>query len=162
MPSKPEWLSEMLNVRQPWDILLTTFYHIFYNDFVLQTPFFDGKLISWDERILDGIYPEGFWHLITRDDINHGRIPDYRRSERLPRCAPTILHNQDQATTVWDYRESNGVIRTYLWLEDWDYVIVLQRPSSETLHRVRLITAFHVDGESRRRDLRRKRNQCLL
>jgi hypothetical protein len=100
MPGKPTWLPEMLDVKRPWQVLLMALYSVFHNDFDIGTPSFGGKLIYWDEHILEGPYPEGFWHLITRDEGTHGRVPDYRRAERLPWCAPTILNSTDPGIYV--------------------------------------------------------------
>jgi len=45
----------------------------------------------------------------------------------------------------------------YLWLENWDYVIVLEKRQLRGGRNIAfLITAFYVEGERTRRNLRRK------
>lgn len=84
------------------------------------------------------------------------RLFDPRRGERLPWCGPTISNAADGAVKVWDYMEASGGLRTYVWLEGWDYVIVLEKRQMRVGEVVFLITAFYVDGDSRRRSLRGK------
>ena len=156
MDGAPEWLPEMLNVKQPWPKLLQLLYHVFCDDFIMNAPSFEGMRVNYNDRILEQPYPEGFWHLITIDEAGHGRVPDYRRAERLPWCAPVISHCEERCILVWDYLERKEVVRTYIWLDKLDYVVVLQKATAKTWYRVKLITAFHVDGDSRRANLRRK------
>jgi hypothetical protein len=104
-----------------------------------------------DRRVVDGKCEEAFWHLTTKDQYGD-RLFDARRSERLPWCRPTITNSTDAQVTAWKYEEGRSRVRLYLWLEKWDYVIVLElRP-----RRLFLVTAYHVDGDSTRRSLRRK------
>jgi hypothetical protein len=57
---------------------------------------------------------------------------------------------------VWNYRESDNKIHTYVWLKHWDYVIVLEKHLQERGMITFLVTAFHVDWESTRKGLHRK------
>ena len=47
-------------------------------------------------------------------------------------------------------------MRTYVWLEDWDYVVILEKRKHRIGKIAFLITAFHVEGKSRRINLERK------
>lgn len=158
MTRKPDWLPEMVSVGGDWDNTLIHLYKIFEEDFKLARRTFKGMMLWWDQRILEGAqYEEGFWHLITKGERSGDRVFDPRRGERLPWCGPTISHSDDDSTVkVWDFREGNGRIRTYVWLEDWDYVIILQKKERRRGTIVFLVTAFHVDGDSTRRSLRVK------
>lgn len=118
-----------------------------------------GEEQVWYDRLvlLGERYEECFWHLVTRKDQGSGeRLPDFRRAERLPWCIP-ILHNiQDPAVKSWRYREGNGRMRTYAWLEAGDYVVILE-PKMKRIGVVAfLITAYHLDGESMRRSMRKR------
>ena len=153
-----DWLPPMLTLSGTWEEIVSSLYAMFEKDFKQTKPKFQIYVIWWDQRVLAGqYYEEGFWHLISRDDKSTGeRLPDFCRAERLPWCAPTIVHSDDSAVIVWDYREGRGQLRTYLWLEDGDYCIILEKLKQPTQPAAMLITAFHVDGPSQKRSLRNK------
>ena len=82
---------------------------------------------------------------------------DPRRAERLPWCRPTIEHCSDPEVRIWDYREGNGRIRTYVWLQNYDYVVVLEKRSLRGGRSIAfLITAFYVSGGQSRSGLAKK------
>lgn len=153
----PIWLPHIVSVDGQWERVLAMLYSIFEHDFINSTPHFDGRTILWDNRILDGKYEEGFWHLITRDDHETGdRLFDVPRAERLPWTAPILVNSDDPAIKVWNYREGRGRLRTYLWLDQLDYVIILEIRSQRRGDVAFLFTAYHVDGASTRRGLQNK------
>src|ERR1035437_10020333 len=49
-----------------------------------------------------------------------------------------------------------GNLRTYLWLRDLDYVVVLTGAPPASPRYYFLITAFHLSGDSQRRNMRRR------
>jgi len=155
---KPDWLPDIVSVDGEWNEVVARLYKIFEKDFKQTKPTFNGKEIWWDQRKLEGnAYEEAFWHLITKQDSKTGdRLLDNRQAERLNWCVPIIFNADDKAVKVWDFKEAGGYLRTYLWLEDFDYVVVLQKRKVRLKEVYFLITAFHVDGESRRRNLRKK------
>ena len=158
MPNMPHWLPAIVSVNGVWTEVLARLYGVFEADFKRIRLLFDGRPVWWDRRILPGeAYEEGFWHLITKADLNtSARLLDPRRAERLPWCGPVIANSADGAVTVWDFEEANGHVRTYLWLQEWDYVVVMEKRQQRVSEVAFLITAFHVDGESSRRNLGRK------
>jgi hypothetical protein len=158
MTTKPDWLPEMVSVNGEWNQVLARLYRIFAADFRQTERTFEGKPVWWDRRLLPGDrYEEGFWHLITKTDPDSNeRLLDPRRAERLPWCGPTISHFQDGAVKVWDFREPSRRLRTYVWLKDWDYVIVLEKRQQRIGQVAYLITAFHVGGDSTRKSLQSK------
>jgi len=153
-----DWLPPILTLSGTWEEIVSSLYAIFEKDFKQAKPKFQHYVVWWDQRILfSQCYEEGFWHLISRDDKSIGeRLPDFRRAERLPWCAPTVVHSDEGAVIAWDYREGSGQLHTYLWLEDGDYCIILKKLKRVAPPVAMLITAFHVDGPSRRRSLRSK------
>jgi hypothetical protein len=153
MIQKPVWLPQIVSVNGEWLEILARLYKIFEQDFKHTQLRFQGILVWWDRGILQGgTYEEGFWHLITKGDPEN-RLFEPRRAERLPWCGPTISHSDDKSVKVWDFRESNRHIRTYIWLHDWDYVIILEKRKHRKGPIAFLVTAFYVEGDSNRRSL---------
>jgi hypothetical protein len=63
---------------------------------------------------------------------------------------------------MWDYQEGSGKVRTYLWLENYDYVVVLERRLLRNGRTVAfLITAFYVSGSRSRSKLVKKHQRRL-
>jgi hypothetical protein len=154
------WLPKIVSVEGNWCEIASRLYCIFVADIKDGKPYFQNREIWWDRQILPGEeYEEGFWRLITRsDELVHERLIDYRRAERLPWCAPTICNSADASVKVWDYVEGRRKVRTYLWIEAHDYVVVLEKQSKGLRKVAFLVTAYHVDGDSRRRALLKKYN----
>lgn len=156
MSERPHWLPERLVLDGTWEKTLTRLFAVFERDFIHTKRMLGNREVWWDRRKLDGKYDEGFWHIISeKDHATQERVPDFPRAERLPWCGPTISNDQDLAVKSWDYREGNGRIRTYLWLENWDYVVVLEKRPHRLGEIAFLITAYHVSGDSTHRKLKR-------
>lgn len=156
----PSWLPDIYPMDGNWNQRLKGLFKIFEQDFVFSHPQFEGCTVYHDERILDGEYPEGFWHITTKG-TQPNRLPDFRRAERLPWCKPSIQNSDDQIIKKWDYIEGQKGTRVYIWLETLDYVIILQPVTRETDMIYYLVTAFHVDGERSRNGLKRKYEEGL-
>jgi hypothetical protein len=153
----PSWLPPMVSVSGEWNKIIIILYKIFQKDFQYGKLYFRCYIVIWDKHILPGnLYEEGFWHLITKEDIKaRVRFPDFRRAERLPWCAPIIRNSEDPVVKTWDSKE-RGKIRTYLWLGKMDYVVVLEKRKNKK--KAVLVTAYYVEGESTRRRLMQKYN----
>jgi hypothetical protein len=148
----PTWLPAMLDTDGVWEKTLKCLYAVFKKDFITDRCFFNDFPVIWDKRILEGKYEEGFWHLIEKDyHDTEGRKFDPPRAKRLPWCKPIIEHGLAIEIKAWDYRE-NGRINHYLWLENFDYVVIIQKKR----YVIFLVTAYFVTGESSRRNLRKK------
>ena len=74
---------------------------------------------------------------------------------RLPWAKPTIENYNKPEVKVWDYLESNDRIRIYLWIENYDYAVILERSRGKRKHLIFLITAFYVE-EWKKKDLVRR------
>ena len=155
---KPVWLPNIISLEGDWErSTLRRLYSIFEQDFIQGKPSFENRPVWWDQRKLDGRFDEGFWHIIsTTDRETLERIPDFDRAKRLPWCAPVIINCADPAVKCWDYEEAGGKIRTYVWLEHWDYVIIFQKRRARVGEIAFLITAYHVDGSATRKKLAQK------
>jgi hypothetical protein len=80
-------------------------------------------------------------------------LPDPRRCERLPWVKPLIEHPTEPEVLAWDYEEGDETIKTYIWMQDYDFVVIMKKfPDG----RRRLITSFYVDSEYKRDDFTRK------
>lgn len=167
MSNPPSWLPAVISVDGNFQDVVQTLYGIFASEFIDKRPDFLDMPV-WYDRTRKGSdpYEEGFWHLITRDSPGkETRLFDPRRAERLPWCSPVICHGSHAAVKAWDYDDGRR-IRTYVWLEQFDYVVLLEKRVLKQKAAVSgvlpertiafLITAYHVDGESVRRSLRKK------
>lgn len=160
MPA-PSWLPASLCLNPiPRDIH-DFLYEIFERDFINGVVRFSGLPVWWDRRQTEE-YPEGFWHVISRHDYSlDDRVLDTRRAEKLPWCAAIINNHHASEVSVFDHREGDGRIKTYLWLEQFDYLVILEKRSVKLRGRsvdvMWLVTAYHVDDERSRAQLRKKR-----
>ncbi len=153
----PVWLPDKIDINGGWDEVLDRLYKIFHIDFIGPGCYFQGNSVWWDRRKIEGRYEEGFWHLITRENYAAGdRLFDPKRAECLPWCRPCLVNAPDPGLKIWDYRESGKKIRTYVWLENKDYLIVLEKRSSRQGDIFFLITAYSVDGNDTKKKLLKK------
>lgn len=157
MANYPEWLPEIVSVNGEPEKVFRMLYEIFSKDFKESTCRYQTYPVWFDRNIKEGRYEEGFWHLITRKDYSSGeRLFDPPRAERLPWCAPAIMHTTNPVIKYWEYKEGGKRINTYIWIEDWDYVIILREKQMRIGKVYFLVTAYYVDGNSSRRSLRKK------
>lgn len=154
--SLPLFLPPMVTVDEDWERTLEALYSVFANDFIASRPSFSHMRVLHDGRVGDRGLPNGFWHLITKSDGSE-RLVDFRRAERLPWARPVIENSGEPVIRTWDYLEGNRAIRTYIWLEQYDYLVILQKKGSVAF----LVTAYYIEGNSTRRRLRSKYEQRL-
>jgi len=112
---------------------------------------------------------------VTRDDFvwnpekrckEKQRLPDIERARHLPWGKPVIEHEAEPRVIVWDIDEvkktGKAVVRTYLWIQDFDFLVILEKQATGKGDIFMLITTFLVDVPGKRVDLegryeRRKR-----
>ena len=138
----PKWLPNMINV-EPWNNdIIELLYDLFKTDFILSKPKFRNNEIWIYSEIEDG-KEKIFWHLISiKNAESISRTPDVFRAERLPwvRC---MIENADKPDILtWDYKERRNRIKTYIWLNDFDFVIILKKYRDG---RRRLISAYYLN-----------------
>lgn len=59
-------------------------YNIFYNDFIIYHPIFNGFPVQIRKYPIENGKEEAFFHITCQDYMkNHDRRPDFRRCERI-------------------------------------------------------------------------------
>ncbi len=112
--------------------------------------------VWYERRIIPGEqYEEAFWHLITKKNhYDDDRLFDSKRAERLPWCKPVLENSNDDSVLFWlQYDRKKPVF--YVWLENYDYVIILAKRITKGKEVLFLKTAYYV-GSSTRRKLKRR------
>ena len=167
----PDWLPEIASVN-PWtENTYEMLYAIFCRDIRDCNLLYNGNDV-W-------IFPDTedgkeliFWHLTTRGvkrqktprrkrkyypewqtDTKTERLPDLRRCERLPWIKPLLEHPSEPEVLTWDYEEGDRTIKTYAWIKDNDFVVIMKKYPDD---KRRLITSFYVDKSFKRKDFERK------
>ncbi len=149
----PGFLPSRVVLTQNWERDVEIPYQQFSADFKVSCPTYRGRNVIHDRRQKDG-KELAFWHLVTRGDHrNYAGTPDYDRAERLPWVKALIEHPDEPGVRCFEHREATGVIRTYIWYEAGDFVVVLEPLSRGAM---RLITAFYVQSEMRRQKMKNK------
>lgn len=156
MSSQPDFLPLVINLDGSYDEIIERLYQVFRKDFI-ETR---ATHLGWKLRYNGKIYEysqgkvEGFWHVITRDDATKSnRLIDYQRAKRLSWAKPLIENPYHDEIKFFFYDEGipRKGIRHYIWLEKWDYVVVLRKRRDDYFW----ITAFYVD-DWRCKDLQRR------
>lgn len=151
--TKPDWLPDLFPVN-PWtEKTYDLLYKIFARGFKETQPSYRGHTIWFFPEKEDG-KELVFWHLTPRKDKKSGeRLPDLRRSERLPWARPMLDNFNKPEILDWDYEEDDGDIHTYLWLKDYDYLMILKKYRDGGR---RLVTSYWVEYDNFKRKLEKK------
>lgn len=149
MNNPPDWLPPLLYLSEEWNKDIEKLHEIFTNSFIENQCFFEKQLIFVDKRLSDG-KEQGFWHLVTKtDEKANERFFDNQRAKRLPWCRPLIENCYDASVKTFNWLHSNNKIRTHIWLEEFDYIVILQPfPNGKAAS---LITAYFIEGDSTRK-----------
>ena len=161
MEKLPSFLPPLLDLDGPWENVLHRLYGVFKRDFIDNQVFCGDLKVIYDQRKIDDKKEEGFWHLITKNDQTLGRIPDYERAKRLPWVKPVIQNYSSTDIKVWDYPEKKNRVRMYLWLERFDYAVILERNRGKRKHLLTLITSFYVE-DWKKKDLMRRYHKRII
>ena len=166
-PAKPAWLPPHIPFNGDWKVFVGAIYLVFTRDFKGTWPRFRTLPVWHDRRVLDDGdgKEEGFWHLVQKDQWIYNpktrrkekeRLPEFDRAGRLPWARPIIEHEIADGVKVWDYDDETPrgkAVRTYVWLENHDYVVIIERQKKDRGDVFMLITSFHLDFDGTRRDL---------
>ncbi|MFA5670777.1 MAG: hypothetical protein WC967_16205 [Balneolaceae bacterium] len=153
-----EWLPPELDLDdKTYTQIIATLYNVFQMDIKCGNLFFCGTKVGYRPGYKqNGMgYEKIFWHLIEKEEESGEELIDFPRAKKLPWFKPTIENFQDFRVKVWDNQEADKKkgIRTYIWLENLDYLIILQRTflKKNNIEVMNIITTFHIDGPSYRR-----------
>ena len=165
----PDWLPPMLTV-DPWqDATWGMLYAVFCRDIKNSRLYYKGHHVWFFPDKEDG-KEILFWHLTGRKNkstqaprrmrhfypngiIEAERLPNFPRSARLTWVRPLIEHPDDPEVLAWDHKEDDGVIKTYVWLKAYDFVVIMKKNPDDTR---RLITSYFVDEDYMREDFEKK------
>ena len=153
MNAFPSWLPSLISLN-PWtQKTFEKLYEVFKSDFKINPPVYEGQQV-WTFPEMKNGKEVIFWHLTHREDGETGeRLPDFRRAERLPWIKAIIENAQSTDILVWDYKEGNGALNTYLWLKDYDFLVLMKKYPDGSR---RLLTSFYIDYPNYRRKLEKK------
>ena len=163
MPDKPGWLPDIICIDMyegNWVKYLKEIYRIFKRDLIEIPPSYEDKkvCILVDPKI-DG-KEFGFWHIISEGKVEGNRTPDLRRCERINWPKPIIINYNDPGILIWELsskRKGHRDKRVCIWLEKFNYIIVLGRRNKYFL----LITTYLTDRKHTRKKLRKQYNLYL-
>lgn len=115
--SLPDMIS--FNDYGNWDVYIDTLYEIFRKDFIESKPHVDSIRfgLKYNPSFQNRAYT--FYHMTHKGEDEKNRIPDLRRSERLPWCRHTIEHTDSYNLRFWE-EERKGKHRICIWLEACD------------------------------------------
>ncbi len=160
----PSWLPPLASVEGPLDETIDRLYQVFTQDFKDAGCKYGNVPVQFSRRVLAGEqHEETFWHVVSKEKSRGTGIRNFDscRARRLPWCKAIIEHTHEESVTVWkDY--VNRKLRTFLWLEAHDYVVVLEEGTRRDGEIAILVTAYCVEGRSTRRRLRNSYRRRLL
>lgn len=156
----PDFLPAPLAIDGIWEERLAELYETFKEDFVNTTCCYGDRTIKFNRGNTINEKEDGFWHLISYEDKTMGRIPDFKRAKRLSWIKPIIENHGHSEIKEFDYLEATGNTRKYLWLENHDFVVILEEYRNR--QSFFLVTAFHISGPYKRRDLEKKYEKRII
>lgn len=159
--TRPSWLPPLLPVGGTREEVIASLYEVFARDFKRVGCALRGASVRYGSVAIGEQYEESFWHIISHEGRSAGsRSFDTCRAERLSWCKPVIENAGEAAVSAWEDRVRRRT-RTFLWLEEHDYVVVLERGGRRGRNFAFLVTAYCVEGRRGRKALRTSRARGL-
>jgi hypothetical protein len=147
MADTPDFLPPLLNLDGTYEEIVERLYAVFHRDFIERRANHLGRNVTFnraiDERSQGKV--NGFWHVVEREDPAGAiRLLDHDRAKRLPWAKPIMENPHRKEIKFFFYEEADPRkrIRHYIWLEKYQYVVILQRKPSYYVW----VTAFYVDS----------------
>ena len=152
--------------------LFDVLYEYFCEDFVDNKTYLNKSIyINPKSHQKDNDKELVFWHLTTRETkvqkkvgnrwiVEKDRLTDYRRSERLIWIKNIIENHFIDDIKMFYHKETNTKedIRLYLWLEDYDFVVILQKLGRSSSY---LVTSFYIDRDGKRKEYLKRYNHYI-
>jgi hypothetical protein len=149
-----KWLPELYEKEEKYSLsdYIQNVYHLFYNDFLQNETHFKGCKIGMKKTPYKDGKEGTFWHIITKGQDEWNRSVDLERCKRIKWPKAVIVNHESSEVKLY-IREIGGKKRIHLWLEKYDYVVVLQENLDKKENRsyYLLWTAFIIDNEHTRR-----------
>ncbi|MGH2327830.1 hypothetical protein ACRCD5_05860 [Campylobacter taeniopygiae] len=128
-------------------------YNVFIRDFVDSKCFLSNILIESKTtqkiKVYNFEFNETFWHIISRKN-NNQRCFDALRAERIGWIKCIIMDYNKPYIKMFYFYEKNHKIRLYLWLEQYDFVVILERIISNSKEAY-IVTSFYIDNQKKER-----------
>ena len=163
---RPDWLPPELQLNgMSLQDDLEELFSVYKRDFIdTSPPIVEGMKVYSNDYIdrgwNDPRFTHGFTHIITRGEGY--RLIDYARARKLPWIRAVIdNHKMPEVSVFWVAHHVDGM-RLILWLEDFDFVVILsrkRRPNKAEDRGAIIITAYDVDPRHRRRFSKLRENK---
>lgn len=139
-------LPELIPFQGNWDEYLESLYAIYQKEIVKGGLAFEDLPIRCQFRPPSKGKGFGFWHLISEGSEEDERVPDIRRCERLRWIAWIIQRAGGDTRVSWWENQRGRNTHIVLWLEQYDFAVILARRSGYYL----LKTAYCVKPHRRK------------
>lgn len=154
----PAWLPAVFDLtgNEPNDIVALD--QIFQDAFVNKIVNYKGHPVKTRMSKNDNYpYQDGFWHSVSyRSEVNRRqRYFDTVRAPKLPWLEATILNHTCTTVKCWSFEEGDGTVQDYIWIEQHDFLVILEDRTKKNNPHYFLTTCFHVD-EFKKKDLNQK------
>ncbi len=154
MADDPEWLPGLVFFEDydgNWERYIDAVYACFKRDFLDKSVQYAGLRLGIKRHPEFQSKSTTFWHIVSEGSVEDERLPDLRRCERIQWPRPVIENCNDSCMKVWE-NVRQGERRVCLWLEDFDYLVVLAMRNGYCL----LWTAYCVTQNHQRVKLQRE------
>nr|WP_249206150.1 hypothetical protein [Helicobacter kayseriensis] len=134
-------------------------YTVFKNDFSETQCFLRDIFIDIKNRqkikIENMEVEEVFWHIISRKN-NGKREFDILRAERIGWIKAIFLnYNNVRLVKLFYFFEKTGQIRLYLWLYQYDFVVILEKIITSS-KKAFIVTSFYIDNLKKKNSFQKK------
>ncbi|MDY0151265.1 MAG: hypothetical protein RBS43_03210 [Candidatus Cloacimonas sp.] len=142
------------NYKGDWVAYNEAIYSFFYEDFIDEYPKYRMQDVGIKVWTIEDGKAGTFWHITSEEPKHtprgyqrHGRIPDFKRSERVRWIREIIENPTDPNVKRW-IEKIKGQDRHHLWYKD-EFLVVLGVHPNYPYYR--LVTSFYTQESERYR-----------